>query len=146
MWQWNHWVFHIVYSISIFLDTLSVYRVLQTFWTYFSVGFGQMQIRSKTWPLGMILFCNILSSLKMTEKMTRMKLKFSEFNTVPLFFCAEFLSCSTCFLIPLPENIILTKHNCFLLVYMRTKTYQHMAVQHRYHKIKFLKNSVGIKN
>lgn len=33
----------------------------------------------------------------MTGKITRMKLKYSEFNTVPAFFCAEIIFCSTWF-------------------------------------------------
>lgn len=100
-WKWNNWVFHIVHSISIFLGTWNVYRVLQTFWTYFSVCFGLMQIRSKSWPLGMILFHNILYTLKMTGKITRMKLKYSEYCACALL-CRNSFLFHLVFFIPLP--------------------------------------------
>lgn len=70
-----------MYRLYNFLGTCSVFRLLHAFWTYFSVDFAPKQIRSKPWYLWIYnSFCNLFSTLKVTEKIKRTMLKLSEFN------------------------------------------------------------------
>lgn len=67
---WNHWIFYIVCFLFKFIGTSNFYRAFQIFWIDFSIGFGIMQIRSKTWALRMIVFHNLPSTLKELTKYT----------------------------------------------------------------------------
>lgn len=126
-----------MYRLYIFLGTCSVFRLPHTFWTYFSVDFAPKQIRSKPWYLWIYnSFCNLLSTLKVTENMKRTMLKLSEFNED----CVCVVLWRIYFLFPLFSSSFALKYDSkcdhFLFVCMRTKKCQCAAAQQRYPKMK----------